>query len=413
METRISLSRAIRTNPVTAVVIAVAVALFAAVKIHELQFPDDAGNAYWRLGSISQSQDVAHPELFGPWELWDAQIWRIPVSAFHHADILHLLMNCAVLGYLGWLLHSRIGAFQYSVFFLMAILFSSMPGLLIEECAIGLSGVAYAIFGVLFVIRQHDVALRRFFPDWVVQIGFISLFLCLILTWYDIQPIANPAHFSGLIYGWLVGSVFYGPHQRSLRLRGAFFVAHLLLIPAVDMAVHPVWIGRYHWYLARQSEDLDDRFKHLKNAVRCDPSLETAWQQIVAIHFRNGERMEAWKTILESLSFNRTQPQGILFGREVWHSFSTVEERQEALRLMHETFADEFLPWLDRLVDANGPATVAVADTALPARRSVSITDLMTNQDAFDVVTKGVSDASSAPDINPDAWHSALAGETL
>lgn len=407
MAIKFSLIQAIRTNPITAAVIAIAVGLFIAVKVYALQYPDDARNSYWKLGCVTKLLYVEQPELWGPLELWKGQIWRIPVSVFHHADVLHLLMNCIALGYLGWLLYGTMRVFRYSLFLMSAVLISSMPGFLIEEYSVGLSGVVYAIFGVLFVVRQHDERVNRFVPDWLVHVGILMLFFCLILTWSRIAPIANLAHFSGFIYGWLVGSVFYG-HKRSRRLRIGFCAAHLLLIPAIDMTMHPVWKGRYQWYLADKTRNQDERLEHLQKAVRCDPSLVHPWHEIARIQIRKGQRMESWKTMLQSLSFNRTQPKGIELAREVWTSFSTKAEREQALQTLDETFPDEASTWQEKLRTG-----YALADAGVPQEPATTIAELITNPQTSDNVAKRELPALSAPDIDPNSWNSALAGETL
>ncbi|HUG18007.1 MAG TPA: rhomboid family intramembrane serine protease, partial [Planctomycetaceae bacterium] len=49
------------------------------------------------------------PLFAGPFDLWDGQLWRVPINAFHHVGLLHLLMNGCAMLYMGKLLEPRLG----------------------------------------------------------------------------------------------------------------------------------------------------------------------------------------------------------------------------------------------------------------------------------------------------------------
>src|SRR5690606_21738384 len=53
--------------------------------------------------------------LFGPFDLWDGQWWRIPISGFHHAGFVHLIVNCLSMVTLGQLLERRMPRWLYAL----------------------------------------------------------------------------------------------------------------------------------------------------------------------------------------------------------------------------------------------------------------------------------------------------------
>jgi membrane associated rhomboid family serine protease len=47
------------------------------------------------ITSYDDAPDMVHRQLKGPFDLWAGEWWRMPVSAFHHGDLVHLLLNCS------------------------------------------------------------------------------------------------------------------------------------------------------------------------------------------------------------------------------------------------------------------------------------------------------------------------------
>jgi hypothetical protein len=182
------------------------------------------------------------------------------------------------------------------------------------------------------------------------------------LTYFQILPVGNIAHFSGIAYGWLAGQVLYGTY-RSTLLQRLFAASHLLLAPAFYFAVHPIWSGQYHWRMAdmageRGDEDLVLRESQL--AVKWNPALAGPWYKIAVIQGRRGELLRAWHTILQGISYNPAYPEGIALARNLWMNLPTVAERDAARKILQEVFKTEAPKWDDVLiaqVDVDGSET--------------------------------------------------------
>src|SRR3990172_7276516 len=214
------LRRLAATCPVTTAIIAVAVGLWLGAEVWGIWLPKGVEEARGRLGAVGsyhrlqwdpvEGRMVPVPQMSGPFDLWDGQWWRVPISGFHHGGILHLVMNCLGIVALGRLLEPRMGRTGYAAFFLSATAFSMLPEFLLENQAVGLSGAIFAMFGALLVLRTRDWQVAEVMTPSVVQFGFVWLVGCVVATQLDVIHIANAAHFTGLAYGWLAGQVYFG-----------------------------------------------------------------------------------------------------------------------------------------------------------------------------------------------------------
>ena len=89
--------RLLRVAPVTAECLFVCSALFAAClaqswegqHFRDVQREWGANTTLQVFAIKGDRREAVDAELNGPFDLWDGQWWRIPISAFHHADIAH------------------------------------------------------------------------------------------------------------------------------------------------------------------------------------------------------------------------------------------------------------------------------------------------------------------------------------
>ncbi|MGE3314754.1 MAG: rhomboid family intramembrane serine protease, partial [Planctomycetaceae bacterium] len=223
------LRRFVALCPITAAIILASLLLHAAVLVYELRGETEV---YRRLGAVETltlfqvgEKDgplVPVPQMSGPFELWDGQWWRILVSAFHHGGMLHVAMNGIGIAALGWLLEPRLGSARYLLFFLAGTMISMLPEFLLEHQAVGLSGGVYALFGMLLPLRRRDPDVESILTPQFVRFGLAWLIGCVLFTQIGIVHIANAAHFTGFIYGWIAGQVCFGAFRSSTLIRWSF-----------------------------------------------------------------------------------------------------------------------------------------------------------------------------------------------
>ena len=388
--------------PVTAGIISVAVVLFLAIQIHRQLDPDAEVSRIW--GAVVPLVVVGLEDLNGPLELWGGQWWRIPISGFHHGGLLHLVMNCLGIAYMGRLLELQMNRFVYLLFFLTATTLSMLPEFLMDHFAVGLSGGAYAMFGCLMILRKKDEQIAEVFNESVVQFGLFWLFGCILLTAFEIMNIANAAHFVGFGYGWIFGNIFYGSWSVSLSRRWVFYASHLLFIPTFYFVMHPYWIGRYHWNLARLEFRFSKKYEHMQSAVAYDPSLRGPWLFLASYQFDEGDRLLGWKTVLEGLSYNRSDEKSVELSREIWSKLQTPAEKRTALKILGEVFQDEELIWQKRLGFL--ASNQEVAEQEQPKDSKTTNTGLPLSNFPSDLEEQDLS----APAVDPKSPESAVEG---
>ena len=300
-------------------------------------------------------------DLHGPFDLWDGDWYRVIIGAFHHGGLFHLIGNGWVLLYLGRIIEPRMSRLGYLCFFMGSAAVAAIPDALAGHYAIGLSGVGYAMFGLLLVWRDRDEEVAKECPYSLVILAGISLVGGQLLTYAEVLPIANMAHYTGLIYGWVWGQAFQGAGERTL-FRFLFSVSHFALIPAFWLIVNPFWSGAWHYYQAydnRGSSFSDDaerrrRIECLQAAVVWDPSLDGAWLKLSEYTLLHSGARNSLRVAMEGLKQNRNDPELMDFLVDLWSLELKESEREAANQIIEQVFEDEAAAWnriLHREVD--------------------------------------------------------------
>ena len=125
---------------------------------------------------------------------WWREPWRLVTPALFHGDIIHLLFNLCWLWVFGTLVEAEFGHAPTLGIFLLLAAGSEAAEYAVFGEGIGLSGVNYGLFGLLWVLSRRD---RRFYDAvdrQTVQLMVGWFFLCIVLTIAKVWSIANVAH---------------------------------------------------------------------------------------------------------------------------------------------------------------------------------------------------------------------------
>ncbi len=150
-------------------------------------------------------------------EIWSGRVWGLVTTVFIHGGVLHLLFNLLWLMQLGRVLERTLPPWVYLGFVVAAAAAGSATQLLLSgQTGIGLSGVVYALFGLLWAGRGYDdswraVATRdnlQYMIGWGVFCVFATYF-----HWLGLH-VANGAHAGGFLFGLCIGYLFYAPRRR-------------------------------------------------------------------------------------------------------------------------------------------------------------------------------------------------------
>ena len=345
----------LRIAPITAECLIICTALFVvctARSFEGVRF----GDAQREWGAVTTLQvfvirgdrrEALDSDLNGPFDLWDGDWWRIPINAFHHANVAHLLINCLAAWTLGTRLEQRWGSFRFALFLLPSLFVPLLAEFVFGHSAVGFSGAICSMLGALIALKQFDD--DDILPDQTVQFGLAFLVLCVWATMLDMIAIANVAHFVGLAYGWFAAWAMCGPFRSATAIRTLFVLAHIGLYPLTWYVVQPIGNGRYHWYMADRLPDPRLKTKTLRFAVRCDPSLSGVWVRLANGEDIQGDVLAAWQTLLEGLSYNPTRRELLEAARRVWRRIPPGLERIKAEFELKRVFGVHANDWLAQI----------------------------------------------------------------
>jgi len=116
--------------------------------------------------------------LFENAEIRRGQLWRLVTSVLPHLDILHLTFNLYWLWVLGTTIERVFGHFKTVLLFLLLAIGSSSLDFAFAQGGVGLSGVGYGLFGLLYVLSQRDERFTESLDKRTVNL-FVAWFFCL------------------------------------------------------------------------------------------------------------------------------------------------------------------------------------------------------------------------------------------
>lgn len=154
--------------------------------------------------------------LFENAEIRRGQYWRLITSIFPHQDILHLAFNLYWFWLFGTLIERVYGHAKTALLIGFLAVGSNLLNFALDSPGVGLSGVGYGLFGILWVLSQRDERFLGAIDERTVKL-FAGWFLfCIATTITHTFAVANVAHGAGAILGALVGYTATLPERRLL-----------------------------------------------------------------------------------------------------------------------------------------------------------------------------------------------------
>ena len=127
------------------------------------------------------------------------QIWRLVTPIFLHMGVLHLLFNLYWTYQFGLLIESYVGTGKMFALVCVIAIISNLAQYYVSGASFGgLSGVNYGFFGFLWIKSRFDPSSRLQIPETLIIFFLIWLVLCAFNLF---GPVANTAHFTGLLVG--------------------------------------------------------------------------------------------------------------------------------------------------------------------------------------------------------------------
>lgn len=136
---------------------------------------------------------------------WHGEPWRLFTSTLLHADVLHLVFDVYWLWVFGTLVEESFGSLATLGIYLLLGGGSNAAEWALAQGGVGLSGVGYGLFGMLWVLSRRTQRFAGVIDQPTIQLFVAWFFLCIVFTVTDIMPIGNVAHGSGWLLGTLLG----------------------------------------------------------------------------------------------------------------------------------------------------------------------------------------------------------------
>lgn len=183
------------------------------------------------------------------------QVWRLVTSIFSHFSLVHLAGNMVVLIYIGSLIESKLGKWNYLLLYLLTGICASITSIVWHDqiVAAGASGAIFGLFGVLLALLSttfYEANARR-----------ALLISTAIFVAYSIVPIGkridHTAHFGGLISGYLFGWIAYiGLKNNRQKLIATSAAVITVVYTGCCLVIAPNYQFKELKYLTRQSQRL-------------------------------------------------------------------------------------------------------------------------------------------------------------
>jgi GlpG protein len=150
-------------------------------------------------------------------EIRSGQVWRLVTPIFIHFGIVHLVLNCLSMLYLGTLIETRRGTLRFLLLVLVLAVASNLCEYYLGRSTIqngrlilkgaplfgGLSGVIFGLFGYAWAKSRLEPKLGLVITRESVLFMLAWFVLCVLGVF---GPIANVAHGSGLLLGLAIGA---------------------------------------------------------------------------------------------------------------------------------------------------------------------------------------------------------------
>jgi membrane associated rhomboid family serine protease len=232
---------------------------------------------------------------------WLREPWRLVTPALFHANAIHLLFNLYWLWVFGTLVETEFGHGPTLGIYLLLAAGSETAEFALFHQGIGLSGVNYGLFGLLWVLSRHDPRFRDAVDRQTVQLMVGWFFLCIVLTVLDVWRVANVAHGAGFVLGAILGWTI-AARGLARRLRGAAVLAAVFLLclaggtiarPYVNLTGDVGHDFAYRGYVALESGDDQKAVALYEKAVAIDPNQSAWWNNLGVAYRQLGRTTDA------------------------------------------------------------------------------------------------------------------------
>ncbi|HLX97009.1 MAG TPA: rhomboid family intramembrane serine protease [Verrucomicrobiae bacterium] len=179
---------------------------------------------------------VMNGRVWADWELWRALTSTLP-----HVNFFHLAFNLYWFWTFGTLVERVYGHLRCAGIFLLLAFGSSLAQFTFFSGGVGLSGVGYGLWGMLWVLEKRDARFADAVDQQTSQLFVFWFFLCIVLTIANVMPVANAAHGAGAVMGALLGLA--ASSRGAVRWRSIAGLVAVVILGLAGATVFWPWVN--------------------------------------------------------------------------------------------------------------------------------------------------------------------------
>ncbi len=264
------------------------------------RYPVIAGTAILAIAvTIAWWSKLDVSPLFETAMIRRGELWRLITAIFPHTNFLHLAFNIYWLWVFGTVVEQVYGHFRTVALIVLFALGSGSFEFAFSLGGVGLSGVGYGLFGMLWVLSRHDVRFHDAVDQKTVQLFVVWFFFCIITTVMNIFSVGNVAHGAGAVFGLLTGAAVVYPLRRTVIAVG---IATLLLFglwgstlgrPRINLSGKAGYEEGKWGYDALGANRNQEAVRWLHDAILYQPKLPVYWFDLGIAYQRLGNKAAA------------------------------------------------------------------------------------------------------------------------
>lgn len=232
-------------------------------------------------------------------EIRRGEIWRLLTSSFPHGDILHLAFNVYWTWVFGTLVEEQFGSFKTLAIFILLAVAANGAEFAVLTGGIGLSGIGYGLFGMLWVLSRRDRRFAGVIDQKTIGLFVAWFFFCIFLTGAG-YPIGNVAHGVGAITGALLGWAIVSEVPQRRALSALLIILVIGVLVGVTIARPWINVSKYGGYEEGQlgydalmAGRNEEAVGWLLDATRMQPAEASYWYDMGIAYDRLGRHSEA------------------------------------------------------------------------------------------------------------------------
>jgi membrane associated rhomboid family serine protease len=249
--------------------------------------------AWWTKVDISPVLDTI--------DIRRGEIWRLLTDVLPHVNPIHLLFNIVWMWTLGTLVEQSYGHLATLAIYIVLALGSSAAEFAFMVGGVGLSGVAYGLFGMVLVMSGRDARFRDAVDQQTIVLFAAWFVICIVTTLTNVMLVGNVAHGVGFLLGLGVGW-FATARRASLRAIAAavtltvtlaLVAAAVFARPYINFSPNAALEEANAGYEALNADQNEAAVRWLRDAKRMRPALAGTWFNLAIAYDRLGKRAEA------------------------------------------------------------------------------------------------------------------------